>query len=129
MIKISKYGFTLIELMIVTVIISLIVAIAIPTIWATRMQAQIGGVKSTLRTISTAEQVYLTRFGSFGTYAELRDKGMLDSRFESDPLIENGYTTSLVVTNGGVGFLCTAIPENASAPTLSVDETGYITES
>ena len=51
-------GFTLIELLIVVVIISILAAIAIPKFASTKEQAYLSNMKSDLRNLATAQEVY-----------------------------------------------------------------------
>ncbi len=52
-------GFTLIELMIVTVIIGILVALAVPKFSNTKEKAYIAAMKSDLRNLFTIEEAYL----------------------------------------------------------------------
>jgi prepilin-type N-terminal cleavage/methylation domain-containing protein len=56
-------GFTLIELLIVVVIIGILAAIAIPKFGATREQAYISQMKSDLRNLQTAEELFYSTNG------------------------------------------------------------------
>ena len=77
-------GFTLIELMIVVAIIAIIAAVAIPMILNARMASNEASAISSLRTLSTANQTYETRFNSFaGSLADLENSGMIDSSLGS----------------------------------------------
>ncbi len=120
------YGFSLVELMLVVAIISILVSIAVPTVISARVEAQVQATKAMVRTIYTAEQVYFVRVGHYATLEELANAKLLDPRFATEPMVENGYSIELVVQNDGMGFLCTAIPEKVSAPVISVTEIGYI---
>lgn len=122
----SRNGFSLVELMLVVAIISIIVSIAVPTIVSARVEAQVQATKSMMRTIYTAEQVYYVREGVYTTLPDLTNEKLLDNRFATEPMEENGYSISLVVQNGGFGFLCTAIPDILSAPIMTVNEKGFI---
>jgi type II secretion system protein G len=54
----STRGFTLIELLIVVVIIGILAAIAIPKFAATKEKVYVSEMKSDLRNIATAQEVY-----------------------------------------------------------------------
>ena len=54
----DRRGFTLIELLIVVVIIGILAAIAIPKFGATKNKAYIAAMKSDLRNLVTAEELY-----------------------------------------------------------------------
>ena len=54
----QRRGFTLIELMVVVVIISLLAAIAIPQFSSTKGKARSAALKSDLRNLATAEEGY-----------------------------------------------------------------------
>ena len=66
--KKSQSGFSLIELIIVLLVISIIAAIAIPNLLAARRAANEGSAISSLRTLHGAQAIYHTSIGG-GNYA------------------------------------------------------------
>ena len=60
-------GFTLIELMIIFSIISIIIAMALPNLLATRMTANESSAVSNLRTIHSVQAQYRNRFGVYAS--------------------------------------------------------------
>ncbi len=73
-------GFTLIELMIVVAIIAIIAAIAIPSLLNARKASNEASCISSLRTLSTVNQQYHTRYQSFASSMDdLRNSGYIDS--------------------------------------------------
>jgi type IV pilus assembly protein PilA len=65
----NRKGFTLIELLIVVVIIGILAAIAIPKFSATREKAYFSAMKSDLRNVQTAQEIYYSSSASNYTYA------------------------------------------------------------
>lgn len=64
----NNQGFSLIELLIVILIISIIAAVAIPNMLAARRSANEGAAVSALRTLHSAQSLYQTSVGA-GNYA------------------------------------------------------------
>lgn len=62
-------GFTLIELLIVVVIIGILAAIAIPKFSATREKAYFSAMKSDLRNVQSAQEIYYSSAAGNYTYA------------------------------------------------------------
>ena len=76
----KQEGFTLIELMIVVAIIAIIAAIAIPSLLNARKAGNEASAISSLRTITTTNEQYRTRFNVFAdTLASLQATNYIDS--------------------------------------------------
>ena len=90
----QKRGFTLIELMIVVAIIAIILSLAIPSLQNARKSANEGRAIATLRSISTVQEQYKTRFGAYADWVgKLEDAGYIAIRFdEYDVLYYSGET-------------------------------------
>ena len=71
----KKKGFTLVELMIVLAIIAIIAAFAIPNLMRARMGANETAAVGALRTLMSAQAVYMNRHGRFGTLTQLGPEG------------------------------------------------------
>lgn len=69
--KKSNLGFTLIEMMIVTEIIAIVVAIAIPSLIRARIQSNEATAVGNLRMVGTAQVTHNLQTGRFGTLEEL----------------------------------------------------------
>ena len=80
----ARKGFTLIELLIVVVIIGILAAIAIPKFSKTREKAYFSAMKSDLKNLQSAQEIYYSSPGNNYTYAST--------------LAQLGYTASNGVT-------------------------------
>ncbi len=86
-----EQGFTLIELMIVVAIIAIIAAIAIPSLLNARKAGNEASAISSLRTLTTVNEQYRTRFGSYASsLANLSASSYIDSVLGSGT--KSGYT-------------------------------------
>ncbi len=120
-------GFTLIELMIVVAIIAIIAAIAIPSLLNARKAGNEASAISSLRTLTTVNEQYRTRFQSYAsTLAVLNTEGYIDNVLSSGT--KSGYT--FVYTLASVNtWNCTgdpATPGTTGDRYFFVDQSGVI---
>jgi prepilin-type N-terminal cleavage/methylation domain-containing protein len=107
----QQYGFTLIELMIVVVIIGVLVAIAAPKFAHTKEKAYLASMKSDLRNLVTAEEMY---FEDNMTYTA--DKSLAGLNY-----IETTAVTVAITVNAGPPMGYSAISTHtATAATCAI---------
>lgn len=106
MVKRINKGFTLIELMIVVVIISIVAAIAVPSFLRSRLSAQEASAIAALRTIATAQAEVQSKaaftegdsgIGLYGSFLEMAslDPPALDVTLTTPPHQKHGYEFTL----------------------------------
>ena len=130
----TQGGFSLVELLIVTAIIGIIAAIAIPNLLASRRAANEASAISAIRTLSSAEEAYRSTFGSgdqFADFAGLTAQQMVDTSLSSATTVasaKSGYVYSVIASGGGFNFCAGAAPATANTGTrnFSSDEPGVI---
>lgn len=72
------WGFSLIELLLVVAVIAIIAAIAVPNLLSTKKAANEAAAVAHIRTWSSAQEIYLTRHGSYASSEEeLRADGLV----------------------------------------------------
>ena len=120
-------GFTLIELMIVVAIIAIIAAIAIPSLLNARKSGNEASAISSLRTLSTVNEQYRTRFGDYSNnLGALQTEAYIDSVLGAGS--KAGY--DFTYTGGSDTWNCVAVPTPPVGTTgdrgFRVDESGVI---
>ena len=119
-------GFTLIELMIVVAIIAIIAAIAIPSLLNARKAGNEASAISSLRTLTTVNEQYRTRFGAYsGSLANLQTEAYIDNVLGSGN--KSGYTFGY--TGGTNTWSCNADPQTPGTTGdrfFFVDQSGVI---
>ena len=121
-----EQGFTLIELMIVVAIIAIIAAIAIPSLLNARKAGNEASAISSLRTLTTTNEQYRTRFQSYSdSLANLQAPGYIDSVLGSSN--KSGYNFGY--TGGTNTWECVATPiddGDSGDRRFFVDQSGVI---
>ena len=119
-------GFTLIELMIVVAIIAIIAAIAIPSLLNARKAGNEASAISSLRTLTTVNEQYRTRFGDYSdSMTSLSAEGYIDSVLGAAS--KSGYTFTYA---GGTNTWTTSTVPTTAGTTgdrgFFVDQSGVI---
>lgn len=96
-----EQGFSLIELLIVVVIVGVIAALAIPGLQRARRYAQAGSAIQSLRTITTAENLYERRFKVYAALTALAPEGTIDTNLAAG--FKSGYTFTVTLILDGNG--------------------------
>ena len=130
----QQEGFSLVELLIVVAIIMIISALAIPGLQRARRQAQAGSAVQSLRTITTAENLYERRHKVYATLADLAPEGTLDPHLSVGIKSEYTFTISLVLDANDIAkgklltFKANATPQQdtATGTFFFVDESAVI---
>ena len=105
-----EQGFTLIEIMIVVAIIAIIAAIAIPSLLNARKAGNEASAISSLRTLSTVNEQYRTRFQGYAVnLSTLQTAGYIDSVLGAGE--KSGYVFDYDRTNNT--WNCSASPVSA----------------
>ena len=123
-----KEGFTLIELMIVVSIIAIIAAIAIPSLLAARISGNEASAISSLRTLTTVQEQYRTRFGDYAAaLTDLSTAGYIDGVLGAGA--KSGYTFQNMAATNNTLWSIEAVPTTAGTTgerAFFVDQTGVI---
>lgn len=130
----KEQGFSLIELLVVVVIIGVIASLAIPGLQRARRYAQSGSAIQSLRTITTAENLYERRYKVYATLVDLAPEGTIDTNLALGQRSGYNFTITLAldandIANGKLmTFKSNADPQADPATGLYffVDETAVI---
>jgi prepilin-type N-terminal cleavage/methylation domain-containing protein len=128
----TERGFSLIELLIVVAIIGLIAVIAVPGLVRARQYAQSGSAIQSVRTITTAEMLFIRIHKKYGTLLELAPEGTIDDNLQIG--LKSGYAFNVQVwgietdTQDKKRFEVTAAPivDPAKSTYFFTDETAVI---
>ena len=104
--KISKRGFTLVEIMIVVVIIGMLASMAIPAFLKIRVASQDKAVLNNARQLAAAADQYMMEYGlSSVSYGALVGPTNYVKAFNlvSNETYPGGFTQGMAITIGGVG--------------------------
>ena len=116
-------GFTLIEIMIVVAIIAIIASMAIPSILNARKASNEASATSALRTLTTANNQYRTRFQSYAAaFSNLSVAGYIDDSLGS------GAKSGYIFTYAAAGDTWTANAD-PTTPGASGDRGFFVDES
>lgn len=124
----KRRGFTLLELLIVTVVIAIIASIAMPNYVSAKKSANEASAVSSMRVLVAAEENYRTAKGGASTYTDLtglKNSGHLNKNLAVGAM--SGYTFIFQGTPTMSTFAFKAIPQaNGGDRSFYVDQTGVL---
>ena len=121
-------GFSIVELLIVVAIIGTIMAVAVPGLVRARQYAQSGSAIQTLRTVTTAENLYRIRYKKYGLLSDLAPEGTIDDHIAAGEKSGYLFELKIEVVDGIEHFNCTGAPrvEPATSSYFFVDDSAVI---
>ncbi len=125
----NERGFSLVEILIVLLIIGVIAQIAIPNLLQSRIAGNEGSAINTVRTIISAEMLYVTTVGGgkYGSLQVLTDGSLLDSVVGS--ATKDGYSFAVSLGSANSTYNVNARPvlfKSSGTRSFFGDETGMI---
>ena len=122
----QQRGLSLIELLFVVTIIGIIASIAVPGVSRARQYANSGSAIQSLRTLTTAEDLFERTHNAYATLNALFTEALVHGDLGEG--YKSGYTFEILVGPTFKTFTCQATPEGdtGSLDHFFVDETGVI---
>lgn len=103
----SRRAFTLVEILIVVVIVSILVAIAVPRFAYTKQSAYTGQLKSDLRNMVLAQEGYYNQHGTYATDVALLAPSFVPSARNTLTVVQaTGYGWSGTATSANTSVIC-----------------------
>jgi len=99
-----EQGFSLVELLIVIAIIGVIAALAIPGLQRAKRFAQAGSAVQSLRTITTAENLYERRHKVYATLSDLAPEGTIDASLMVGSKSGYTFTVNIVLSAADIAI-------------------------
>lgn len=123
--KLNSKGFTIIELLVVIVIIGILVALALPQLFAAQERGRDTERKNDLKNIKTQLETYFNDNGRYpeGTLTDIRDELNLTEADIEAPR-DNNPPYEYITTEGGNTYVLLATLENADDSAIA-DEGEY----
>ena len=106
-------GFTLVELLIVIVILGVLATVTVFAVRGITDQGKDGAADADLKTLESAEEAHMAKFGTYGTEADLVSAGLLrqESTIHDITLASGNYT---IAAQGGGGGPTTTLAAPAT---------------
>lgn len=118
----NSRGFTLVELLVVTVLIGLLAAIALPKFVNTRQKSMLASMKSDLRNMATAQENYFTTYYTYSNNINSFDFNMTEHVSITIPEADNSGWRATATHSGAPGKTCEIYYGDASGATVASHE-------
>ena len=116
----QKKGFSLTEILVAVVIMSVLAGVAIPGFSKAKNKAAANQAINYLRTIRTSQKMYYSRFKN---YLARADSAGIRSELGAETNNANGYSFNVTAPTPTTGFTATAV-NTATGETITLNEKG-----